>query len=146
MDNPTDGILSAVTPSVPCLLLIINRPRIPLITKILITHHRLFEQSKQIIFLWTPGHTGIRGNELADEAARQATESTITDVPLSLDDAKAALKKYAEGLEELARLKEVTLMLFPGITGIPSNGEADKQARFGIRAQFVVPDHVKGLS
>nr|CAI5842026.1 unnamed protein product [Callosobruchus analis] len=61
----------------------------PLITKILNTHHRLFEQSKQIMFLWTPG---IRGNELADEAARQATESTITDVPLSLDDAKAALK------------------------------------------------------
>nr|CAI5845918.1 unnamed protein product [Callosobruchus analis] len=50
--------------------------------KILITHHRLFEQSNQIILLWTLGHTGIRGNELADEANSKQI----------LDDAKAALK------------------------------------------------------
>nr|CAI5852050.1 unnamed protein product [Callosobruchus analis] len=53
----------------------------------------LFEQNKHIIFLWTPGHAGIRGNEPADEAARQATEARITDVPLLLNDAKAASKQ-----------------------------------------------------
>nr|CAI5852118.1 unnamed protein product [Callosobruchus analis] len=64
-----------------------------LIMKILITHHRLFEQTKHIISLGTPGHAGIRRNELANEAARQATEASMTDVPLRLDDAKAALKQ-----------------------------------------------------
>nr|CAI5854896.1 unnamed protein product [Callosobruchus analis] len=61
--------------------------------KILITHHRLLEGSKHIILLWTLGYAGITGNKLADEAARQATETRITDVPLRLDDAKAALKQ-----------------------------------------------------
>nr|CAI5841741.1 unnamed protein product [Callosobruchus analis] len=78
----------------------------PLITKILITHHRLFEQCKQIILLWTPGHTGIRGNELADEAARQATESTITDVPLNTL-LKPTIKKWSS--PSLIRREQVVL-------------------------------------
>nr|CAI5854522.1 unnamed protein product [Callosobruchus analis] len=61
--------------------------------KAILPHERLFEQNKHIIFLWTSGHAGIRGNELADEAARRATEARITDVPLRLDDAKATLNQ-----------------------------------------------------
>nr|CAI5844160.1 unnamed protein product [Callosobruchus analis] len=79
---------------------------------------KLFEQCKQIIILWTPGHTGIRGNELADEAARQATESTITDIPLSLDDAKAALKN-----PKSIKSRNNKVQGKPTIWGMASDGE-----------------------
>nr|CAI5817176.1 unnamed protein product [Callosobruchus analis] len=74
--------------------------------KILITHHRLFEQNKYIIFLWRPGHAGIRGNELADEAARQATEARITDVGIS-PPGRCQITKWS--LPPLTRQEQVVL-------------------------------------
>nr|CAI5850357.1 unnamed protein product [Callosobruchus analis] len=65
----------------------------PLLIRIHILHNQLHQENKQIIFIWCPGHTGLRGNEIADQAARHSIMSDVTDVPLRLEDAKAALKQ-----------------------------------------------------
>nr|CAI5821412.1 unnamed protein product [Callosobruchus analis] len=54
------------------------------------------------------------------------------------------VQECTERLEELARLKEVTLMWVPGHTGVPGNEEADRLARLGTREQFVGPEPAIG--
>ena len=47
--------------------------RQPLVQKLLIRHHELTEQGKNIKYGWVPGHVGIRGNDLVDTAAKNGT-------------------------------------------------------------------------
>ena len=54
----------------------------------------LESQRKTTSFVWIPSHAGIHGNELADQAARLATEErTIEDIPIRPDDVKCYLKR-----------------------------------------------------
>lgn len=54
----------------------------------------LESQRKTTSFVWIPSHIGIHGNELADQAARLATEgNTIEDIPIRPDDVKCYLKQ-----------------------------------------------------
>ena len=39
-----------------------------------------------ITLIWIPGHTGIRGNELADEAAKAALRSTVSTMKCPASD------------------------------------------------------------
>ena len=51
-------------------------------------------RSQVVIFLWLPGHCSIRGNELADAAAKEATSRPcITEIPIAVSDVLAKLKQ-----------------------------------------------------
>ena len=42
--------------------------------------HYLLSRHYDVVFCWTPGHVGIVGNELADQAAKSATQKTNVDI------------------------------------------------------------------
>ena len=53
---------------------------------------RLLTITTKVIVQWIPGHKGIAGNELADEAAKQATFLEEEPTPTSFGSAKAKIK------------------------------------------------------
>ena len=53
---------------------------------------RLLTITTNVIVQWIPGHKGIAGNELADEAAKQATFLEEEPTPTSFGSAKAKIK------------------------------------------------------
>ena len=66
----------------------------PLLTKLLIRIHNL-NKSKKIILCWTPSHTGIKGNEVADLAAKAAqTLNLDTNFQFPYTDLKIKTKTY----------------------------------------------------
>ena len=71
----------------------------PLLSDIHDLHTSLIRDGKSIVFFWVPGHTGIRGNELADRAAREAVELPVSTEPaqsIPAGDLKRKVKKYVE--------------------------------------------------
>ena len=65
----------------------------PLIAKVLQKHSDLVTM-KSIVFCWIPGHVGIPGNELADQAAKQALLLNISNTKVPYTDAKHAINTY----------------------------------------------------
>ena len=54
----------------------------------------LTKDGKDIVFIWVPGHVGIRGNSAADAAANEALvgDTSVELIPFS--DLKSRANKY----------------------------------------------------
>jgi len=52
----------------------------PLVQDILCKTHAICSAGGEVLFSWIPSHVGIHGNELADEAAREASLGTNIDI------------------------------------------------------------------
>nr|CAI5831216.1 unnamed protein product [Callosobruchus analis] len=86
-------------------------------------------------------HTGTRGNEIADQAARQEMASDITDVPLRLEDAKATLKQNVSQLRQKewnsSNLFKPTIQTW----SLPSLTHREQVALTRIRIGHTFPTH-----
>ena len=49
---------------------------------------------KDIVFCWVPSHTGIKGNEKADSAAKSALDLPRTKVGVPYNDFKHCINQY----------------------------------------------------
>ena len=56
--------------------------------------HKFEIHQKQVVFMWVPGHVGIRGNEAADRAAKEVLEKELTTNPMPFLDLKSLTAKY----------------------------------------------------
>ncbi|GBN00225.1 hypothetical protein AVEN_38741-1 [Araneus ventricosus] len=64
----------------------------PVICDILIQMEDLRNKGFDILFCWVPSHTGIKGNELADSAAKSALVPLNSAVPFS--DVSCFIRKH----------------------------------------------------
>ncbi len=67
----------------------------PLVQKVLETYHYIYtEKHKEVLLCWIPGHAGIRGNESADRAAKQALSGEMTELQMPYTDMKPRIKDH----------------------------------------------------
>ena len=51
-------------------------------------------EGREIVFIWVPGHVGIRGNSTADSAAKDALDGNISVELIPFSDLKPHTNKY----------------------------------------------------
>ncbi|CAH2020879.1 unnamed protein product, partial [Acanthoscelides obtectus] len=64
----------------------------PLVQEILLTTYQLQQKKSQVIYVWTPAHVGIHGNEIADTAAKEATMEEYLNIPVVPEDVKKFMR------------------------------------------------------
>ena len=54
----------------------------------------LSKDGRDIVFIWVPGHVGIRGNSATDSAAKDALASNVSVELIPFSDLKSRANKY----------------------------------------------------
>lgn len=94
LENKPSGLFLICSDSQSALLALLNTCTMdPLIRNTLKKHHDLHEENKRIVFIWTPGHAGIAGNEKADLAAKSAVQQLLEDFPTYHEDMRRTIKQ-----------------------------------------------------
>ena len=66
----------------------------PVLVQILELYTETTRQGSKIVFIWVPGHVGIRGNSAADSAAEDALDGDISVELIPFLDLKLCTNKY----------------------------------------------------
>jgi len=86
--------------SLSCLQAIKNYNHNALITEILQLHDFLATSQFEVVFCWLPGHVGIRGNSLADSAAKAAHGISVSTMSVPYSDSKQNITSYIKSLRQ----------------------------------------------
>ena len=62
--------------------------------------HKIETDQKEVVFMWVPGHVGIRGKGAADTAAKEALEKETTDDLMPFSDLKPLTANCTSSLAE----------------------------------------------
>ena len=66
----------------------------PVLVQILELYTEITRDGREIVFIWVPGHVGIRGNSAADSAAKDALDGDILVELIPFSDLKSHTNKY----------------------------------------------------
>ena len=66
----------------------------PALVQILDLYTKMTRDGREIVFIWVPGHVGIRGNSAADSAAKDALDGDISVELIPFSDLKSRTNKY----------------------------------------------------
>ena len=66
----------------------------PILVQFLELYMELTRDGRETVFIWVPGHVGIRGNSAADSAAKDAHDGDISDELTPFADVKSRMNKY----------------------------------------------------
>ena len=69
-------------------------PKNPLVQEIKFSFHKLNEEGKDIEICWIPAHVGVKGNEEADKAAKEAINKNRSRLNVPVSDFFPTLKKF----------------------------------------------------
>ena len=68
----------------------------PMVLKIREKYSHLVQHGKLISFVWIPSHVGIRGNEEADKAAKDALKLQVSNLKIPFTDFKSEIRKHVK--------------------------------------------------
>ena len=66
----------------------------PGLVQILELYTKMTREGREIVFIWVPGHVGIRGNSAADSASKDALDGNISVDLIPFSDLKPCTNKY----------------------------------------------------
>ena len=69
-------------------------PKNPLVQEIKYFFHKLYEEGKNIEICWIPAHVGVRGNEEADKAAKEAISKNRSQIKVPVSDFLPTIKQF----------------------------------------------------